>query len=1139
MDLFEPVRLNAAELHAELVRAGVDPRQPLDMASAAAKHLELNLVWLPVDDPVLKGAEAIYDLQTGTICCANIADTTLHACLAAHEIGHVRIHSASVECTAEDIDPSRSTEAAPIGLQRVEDYGVKERRELQADVFAREFLLPRSWARELYFSGQGAGAIAKALGLPKNLVRQQLFDALLLPPVPAESEQTARPPRTPDPSQQRAIDHRDSPFLLQAGPGTGKTSTLVDRVVSLIKDQVDPSSILVLTFSNRAAGELSERLLSVVPEAAPKIWMGTFHAFGLDLIRRYHDKLNLNPDPPLFDRSDGIEVLEEILPTLPLVHYRNLWDPAMELREIVGAISRAKDELVDAKQYRTLAETMLATATDEKASELAEKALEVAAIYKLYEDALISRKAVDFGDLIMKPTLLMEADEAVTATLRLRHRHILVDEYQDVNRASARFLKALSGDGKRLWVVGDARQSIYRFRGASSQNMVRFSEDYPGAKIDRLEINYRSSQEIVDAFVSIAPRMGASRGMLALDLEAKSGKSGITPEYRSLETLDDEIAGLAASVRDLENRGARLKDQAILCRTNARLNDIAAGLEIRGIAVLHLGSLFERDEIRDLLSILALAVDSYGDGLARVGAMARYGIPLQDVYAITRHFRTIEGPAVAKLKDAAQIAGLSPAGKQGVETLARELDGIAPSATPWDFLSTYLLDRSDVLAKAGQGDNVRDRMRGVAIWQFMNFARDQSLFGKGAPITRLLDRIRNLVLLAEERDLRQIPPGALHMNAVRLMTVHGSKGLEFDAVHLPGLIVGSFPSSARGQRCPPPTGLMEGVGNLTGTEAAKEAHGQEEECLFFVALSRAKKYLRLYSTRKQPNGNKRNPSEFLSWLNSSPLQSVATPSVMPLPADAPRVEPIQIAWPASWMITQSRLTSYEKCPRRFFYTHVLELGGARKTTAFSRTHDCIYEFIDWLAQERLKPNFDAQAAAAEFERVWLSRGPVDHAFAADYRHLAGKIVDTLVRHGENRQFRASEELPITLSTGRVVVIPDDIYVRADGTVTVRHVRTGYKRSDEYDRLEYTLYILAAQAKYGRAASVEALHLSDESAERVQVTQAKIDTRKAKSTTMLGAIAAGQFPPDPDPVSCPRCPHFFICAATAPGPLKRQ
>ena len=280
--------------------------------------------------------------------------------------------------------------------------------------------------------GLGPTAIAAKTGLYKNLIRQQLFDALLLPVSSATQGAAPRQSLKEDPSQDRAAAHLGSAFQLQAGPGTGKTRTLEKPVQSLLKEGIDPAAILILTFSNRAAGELSERLASSVPAASERIWIGTFHAFGLDLVRRYHQEFALPPDPALFDRSDAIEVIEEILPTLPIVHFRNLWDPAMVLREIVAAISRAKDEMTNPSRYRELAQIMLDQAKDEKTLIAAEKCLEVAKIYDLYEEALRKKEAVDFGDLIMRPTLLLETNETIRRAIRLRHRHVLVDEYQDV-----------------------------------------------------------------------------------------------------------------------------------------------------------------------------------------------------------------------------------------------------------------------------------------------------------------------------------------------------------------------------------------------------------------------------------------------------------------------------------------------------------------------------------------------------------------------------------------------------------------------------------------------------------------------------------------------------------------------------------
>ncbi|HYD82759.1 MAG TPA: UvrD-helicase domain-containing protein [Opitutus sp.] len=591
MDPFELVRREAEKLHDLVVEKGGEELSPLSLTQAAARELGVELAWLEKGDPALKNARALFDVQSGLIICQSGGSDAERALLVAHEIGHVVTHAGSTTCATNDIDPSRSTESAPVGLQRVEEYGAHERRELQANVFAREFLLPRTLARRLHMvDAKTSVDIAVVTGLPKSLVRQQLFDALLLPPAPAEAEPVESKPLKPDPSQDRAVAHRGSPFQLQAGPGTGKTRTLVKRVQSLLVEGVDPASILVLTFSNRAAGELAERVTRAAPDAAPKIWIGTFHAFGLDLIRRHHDLFSLSANPPLFDRSDAIEVLEEILPTLPLVHYRNIWDPALVLRDVVQAISRAKDELVDAQRYRALAHAMAERAADADAMKAAGKALEVAHIYELYERALRVYGGVDFGDLLMRPALMLETDEALRTTVRLRHRHVLVDEYQDVNRASARLLKAIAGDGQRLWVVGDARQSIYRFRGASSVNMAAFTADYPSAVIDKLTVNYRSTQNIVDTFQAVSRHMRAAREMLPLELIAAEGSSSAAdPESRRFDSLEDEGAGVAACVRALEADGVKLRDQAVLCRSNDRLNAIAAALEQRDIPVLHLG----------------------------------------------------------------------------------------------------------------------------------------------------------------------------------------------------------------------------------------------------------------------------------------------------------------------------------------------------------------------------------------------------------------------------------------------------------------------------------------------------------------------------------------------------------------------
>ena len=330
--------------------------------------------------------------------------------------------------------------------------------------------------------------------------------------------------------------------------------------------------------------------------------------------------------------------------------------------------------------------------------------------------------------------------------------------------------------------------------------------------------------------------------------------------------------------------------------------------------------------------------------------------------------------------------------------------------------------------------------------------------------------------------------------------------------------------------------MIDGVANASTRGMAKFSHEVEEECLFFVALSRARTHLRLYHARKQPNGNNRAPSPFLNWLSSEHVHEVVNPPTLPLPANAPRLQPIAITWPTDWAVTDSRLGLYEKCPRRFFYTHVLELGSARKPTAFSCTHDCLYELIRWLADARRECEPDLDEAENAFEAVWQTRGPADHAFAADYRRLASRLIVALLKSGAGHRFRDAQPLAIDLPNGRVLVEPNEIAEMPDGTVIIRRVRTGYKRSDEYDRLEYTLYHLAAQSHFSGRAVVQALHLTDETLESVEISEHKLGNRQKKSDALLAGIASGEFPPVVDAVTCPRCPHFFICPSSPTGAL---
>lgn len=1133
MDATEAARREAERIHRAGVAAGDDPWKLLDFVRREAIRRELDVYALPPGDSQLKGGRAAFDSQAGIILYEDKGSEFDRAFLIAHELGHVVLEGGTQDIVTEQVEPDRSVQDAPIGIEKVLDYGARERREIRMDLFARELLLPRSLVRHLHVNdGRSSTDIATRLGAPLQVVQQQLLDALLLPEDSSiKSSSVPTTTLTPDPTQIAAAEHRNSAFQLQAGPGTGKTRTLVRRIESLLAEGVDPMSILVLTFSNKAANELSERLAASNPTAAAAMWIGTFHAFGLDIVRRFHDKLGLPPDPRLVDRSEAIELLEDELPRLPLRHYRNLWDPALDLSDMLHAISRAKDEVIDAAGYRRLAQSMADNAGhDEEATMRAEKCREVALLFETYEQLLLARHLIDFGDLVALPVRLVENDAEVRAALKARHQHVLVDEYQDVNRASVRLLKAMVGDGRNLWVVGDARQSIYRFRGASATSMAQFAVDFPGSQLRQLGVNYRSGQEVIEAFTAFSKTMKASTGALPLQLTADRGVLNARPEFRVVGSTEDEISAVAAVIQAQQEAGIPYRRQALLCASNARLSDIAEGLEARGIPVLHLGSLFERPEIKNLLALLSMLTDSHAVGLVRAVTMPTYEMPLQEVMQIIGHLRESKAATLDWRQAGTKLPSLAIESQTALSRVAALFTGLSPMDPPWTILATWVIDRLGQAKTLHLARDSQSRMKGLALWQFLNFCRNQPS-GVGIPSVRLLDRIRRLVLLSEDRGLRQLPGVAEGIDAVRLMTIHGSKGLEFDIVHIPGMVTSGLPRNNMTPRCVPPDGLIHGSEGLTGLQAVKAGHDEEEECLFFVALSRARDRLFLYASSVQSDGKVRNPSRFIPAINhllvrpANPVQLNRTAR----PATA-----VGITWEEKPVWTENQVNLFERCPRRFLYTHVLKLGGRRTETAFMKMHNVVSDVFDWLKTVHETTIPSESELSFRFEEAWQAKGATDHGYEEDYRRIGRRLVDYLIETRSNGVRSPVAPLSLGWIEGDILVKPDSVARGDQGQVVVGRVKTGKPRSNAFDDIEYTILYLAAMQAYGGQTQVEVTYLTSETTEPMSISAKKLETRRQRIQGIMQSVRSGDFPLKTEARACPRCPNFFICGELPDG-----
>ncbi len=1126
MDLIELGRQHARRLHDEAVQRGDDPCVPYKFAVSIAKNLGIKVETCAPDSSLLDGGRASFDPDIPLILHETKGSSFDQAFLVAHEIGHAELGDGEEDAeSAVDIDPARTSEAAPVGMDRVVDYNRRQRREVQMDLFARELILPRHVVIDLHVvQGQTCSTIATRLGAPFEVVAQQMLDALLLPAFPVSA--AANPVEIPlNKKQETAATHRGAAYLLQAGPGTGKTRTLVARVESLLDDGVDARRILLLTFSNKAAGEMAERIAQKRPQQAAALCIGTFHSFGLDILRRFNDRCGLPTDPRLMDRTEAVELLENEFPRLGLKHYRNLYDPSQTVADILTAISRAKDEVANPQTYLALAQTMRAAATDPAATEAAERVEEIARVYARYEELKATAGCVDFGDLVMQPVLLLERDEAVRTQLQSDYDHVLVDEYQDVNRSSVRLLTALKPTGENLWVVGDAKQSIYRFRGASSFNMTRFGrEDFAEGIRNNLDINYRSTSEIVGAFSTFAATLSAADGPTAL--EADRGPGGAPPEVVTVSDGSLMTSALADSIEQCRAAGFRYRDQAVLCRGNDRLSDTGQELERAGVPVLFLGSLFERTEIKDLVAVLLLLVDKRAMGLIRTACWPEFAMTFEDAIRVFEQLRGTEAQPGAWRQGAPDV---TPAGQAALAALSAALNGFDASSQPWTVLATLLLDRTRLAARIASSSRVSDQAQGIAIWQFMNFVRVQPN-GQGLPIQRLADRVRRLLRLRDDRDLRQLPAAAQCIDAVRLMTIHGSKGLEFPVVHMMGINQDSIPGAIRPSKCPLPTGMVTG-GEGSTDEIARAAHNEEQECLFYVAISRARDRLVFYGATAKSNGTSRPLSKFLDRIGAVSRRLVTPKTVLP---PAPDVAQIPVVFSGTPRFSSEAVSLYESCERRFLYTHLLQVGGRRRISSFMLMHEAIREVYRKVVAQGAASTSECEVLLAE---AFVTQGLHEHGYVEDYRAIATTMLGYFLASRAGAQVEAPTALRISFDNHEVEVRPDEVLVR-DGVRTLRRVKTGHASSQEGKDVGAAAFVLAARAAFPDAV-VELVSLADAEATPLVFSAKVLSNQQVKLGNILRDIRGGNFRAKASDMTCPNCPAFFVCGALPLGTLSKN
>jgi DNA helicase II / ATP-dependent DNA helicase PcrA len=607
-----------------------------------------------------------------------------------------------------------------------------------------------------------------------------------------------------NPAQREAVEAVDGPVLVVAGAGSGKTRVLTHRIAHLIRDHgANPFEILAITFTNKAAGEMAARVGGLVGERlGERMWVTTFHKACVRILRRELTRLGYRNGFTIYDAQDSQRLIGQLAKDL------GVDDKRLSPRAIQVAISNAKDELVDFETYKQRADGW--------------PEVQIADVYEAYQDRLLRANALDFDDLIVKTVELFQLFDPVLEHYQQRFRYLLVDEYQDTNRAQYHLVNQLAGGYRNVMVVGDHDQSIYAFRGATVQNLLDFEQDFPDATIIPLVQNYRSTQTILDAANAVI-RHNTARHPKELWTDQGPGVPIVV--YRADEE-HDEAAFVAEQVDKLRAEGYSYDDVAVFYRTNAQsrvFEDvfIRVGLPYRVIGGVRF---YERKEIKDVLAYARVLVNPDDDVSARrIVNTPRRGIGDRTVEAIDWHARREGITFLEACRQAEHVQGLASRAVGAVTSFVDLLDGLR-TALEHDLAVADLLEeiwtRTGYLAELQAERTIEALGREENLRELKSVATEvQERGGAAAGMPGLEAFLESITLVSDQDELDDAEDGT-----VTLMTLHTAKGLEYPVVFLVGMEDGVFPH----------------VRSLDDTSQL-----EEERRLAYVGMTRAEQRLHL------------------------------------------------------------------------------------------------------------------------------------------------------------------------------------------------------------------------------------------------------------------------------------------------------
>jgi len=884
-----------------------------------------------------------------------------------------------------------------------------------------------------------------------------------------------------------------------AGAGTGKTAVIAERFRRLVMGGASPSSILVMTFTDRAAAEMRDRIEDLIGAVAPAV--GTFHAIALSWLRADGRAIGVPAGFRIITGAERWILARELMWQLGDLALTGDERPDDLVAPALQMLERLKQELVPLERLAAWAK---AAVEDRDKAALMQACLR---LFRAYEQACRKERVLDFEDLLTLSVRMLEQRPALLEAYRERYPHVLVDEYQDLNLAQERLVELIAGGGAPF-VVGDDDQSIYRFRGASRASLERFLRAFPAAGTVALGRNHRSSRRIVAAASAL---VGNNPDRLPKDL--RSSKTGEKVEVWACPDGASEAAAIAREAARLIAAGLAPNAIAVLCRTNAIARPIADALAAHGLPHVVIGGhgFNDRPEIKDVIALLRVLRDP-NDVVALARAVTRSPLSLGQDGALTVLRDRNETPPLEALRSWAPAS-----------TFARLLMSLNAQAAVLDVRDLFfeLMERTRYLDVLSSGLEASEAARSVAnvsrfaelIAEFCETSTDRSL----EAYMRHLD----LVLLSQE-DERPAEVEGLG-DAIQVMTIHQAKGLEFEAVFVPGLVEGRLPQSGRSPRFELPAVVLEPL--VRGREDVVA----EERRLLYVAMTRAMRYLYLTRASHYEGGRRWRDSRFLDEVRAAGGRTVVLRDIPESSRPSPQPSPLR--GEGDVVLSYSSISAYRDCPRQYWYRHVQRLPAVQSAEAVQGV----------ILHETLRRAAEARRGGADVTAPLLRslhrevRGEItfpDARREATFERNGAAQLESFRMQGGLEARPEYIEQPFTIAVdGWTLNGVIDRIDRTSESWRIIDYKTGRPLARRPRDLQVALYALGAAAALKLdPVELEIVYLASGESVRVEPNRQLLSEAARQGSEVADGVRAGQFEARPDRRRCRLCPYRLVCAS---------